>query len=254
MLYDVALSEVREFSKGSNSHSFVCLFGEFWRRICGGDTSHPIASSFIKEHALYATAVSFIYSSIRVVLGMCCYAKIAASIIQSIVIDVIDNALVALFESQYCAVHPNRPSFSFSSSSIPVTFGVSIASIVWMWNPPIPLIQPLKIRSIDDSEHALTQRDVSDRWVIRLLDWLSYQARFCVRLMALTVKYGPPCDVSKLSLCLFGNRGFLAASALAEARRYTCFGRGHSRAPIAMRIRPTLITSDPSILSLEAAR
>lgn len=129
--------------------------------VSDADASYP--SIFEKTYSFVATGIREWFSHVTHVLSVCAFAKIISAIVQCVVIHVV--YFVGRTDSENHSVHCYPFAFAFPNGIVQVTI-------------PVPLVEPLKIGSIHDSNFSLGQRDKAIGFIKRLSNCVTLHATF----------------------------------------------------------------------------
>lgn len=153
------MSKFAEQFDGSRVIGFSGIFAplkpsKINRLVIEANFGRPFQFGFIPRHAFVSTGIRCSNANVPFVLGACTFAKIAAAIIQSIMVTMIRffPRLAAQYESVHITEHARN-------------LTCSIVSATWFHYAPVPLIEPVVIVCVNERILPSRKRDNAIGWI-----------------------------------------------------------------------------------------
>ncbi len=144
------------FVVGLSGLDFVFEISEGDGIAVGGYFSDKLLFAGVEAYAFILRAGVFSFFRIAVVLGATCGAEVCLSIVETVMVDVVND--MAGRDFYYTAVHVNRGR-CFSCGGV----ALSVKGIAVFGNVPFVFAEPFEIFGINDGEHALRQGYPAER-------------------------------------------------------------------------------------------
>lgn len=109
------------------------------------------------------------------VFGVRSFPKVGSSVVERVMVSMVGD--VSRFWVRYLVVHSHHPIRSGLGNPL-VSSGVKRFCVLVPSGVPIPLDQPFEVGCIHDCDLSLSERDVSDRLILRLNNRLAVHAKF----------------------------------------------------------------------------